>query len=142
MTRAKATLAITLLSASLGACNSPAPAPTTLAAPAKTPAAPAMTLAAPAESTPQPPAAGVLDGPIGQSLDERDRNAAIGAQQEAVSSGMRKSWRGSRGSYGFVTPGPENGDCREYTHKIFINGRPREARGQACRDNGAWRIKN
>jgi surface antigen len=135
MTRAKATLAITLLSASLGACSSPAPAPTTLAAPAKT-------LAAPAESTPPPPAAGVLDGQIGQSLDERDRNAAIGAQQEAVSSGTRKSWRGSRGAYGFVTPGPENGDCREYTHKIFMNGRPREARGQACRDNGAWRIKN
>ncbi|MGJ0510435.1 MAG: hypothetical protein ACR652_25595 [Methylocystis sp.] len=129
MPRAQATLTIALLStlAALGACSSTAP-------PAPTP----VVVAAP----PPPPAPGVLDGPIGQSLDEKDRAAAIAAQHEAVSSGTRKSWRGERGAYGIVTPGAENGVCREYAHRIFVNGRPKEARGQACRDNGEWRVKS
>lgn len=94
----------------------------------------------PPVQAPPPPAAGVVGGPIGQSLDEKDRAAAIAAQQEAVSSGSRKSWRGARGAYGFISPGPETGNCREYTHKIFINGRPQEAKGQACMQNGEWRV--
>ena len=94
----------------------------------------------PAVETPPPPAAGVVGGPIGQSLDEKDRAAAIAAQQEAVASGARKSWRGAHGAYGFVAPGPESGNCRDYMHKIFINGRPQEAQGQACLRNGEWRV--
>lgn len=130
MTRAKATFATALLcaAASLGACNS-------------TPAPP-VTVTASRESPAPAPAAGILDGPIGQSLDEKSRATAIATQQDAVSSGTRKSWRGDRGAYGFVTPGAVNGECREYTHKVFINGRPREARGEACLDQGDWRIKS
>jgi surface antigen len=126
--RAKATLAMSLLGATLGlvACNS-------------TPQPPAAAVA-PVVSAPPPPAPGVIGGAIGQSLDEKDRAAAIAAQQEAVASGARKSWRGARGAYGFITPGAENGACRDYTHKIFIDGRPREAKGQACRENGEWRV--
>ncbi len=89
---------------------------------------------------PAPPAPGVLGGPIGQALDERTALTAIAAQQEAVASGTRKSWRGDAGAYGFVTPGAENGSCRDYTHEIFINGRPQEAKGQACRQDGEWRV--
>ncbi len=111
---------------SLSGCNS---APATSA-----------TGAIPIASAPPPPAPGVVGGPIGQSLDEKDREAAIAAQQEAVSSGERKSWRGARGAYGFIVPGPELGACRDYMHRIFINGRPQEAKGQACRQNGEWRV--
>lgn len=96
--------------------------------------------AIPVVETPPPPASGVVGGPIGQSLDEKDRATAIAAQQEAVSSGARKSWRGSQGAYGFIAPGPESGNCRDYTHKIFINGRPQEAKGQACLQDGEWRV--
>jgi surface antigen len=128
--RAQATVAMGLLFAApgLSACNS-ASEPKDVAA--ATPAVPAP---------PPPPAPGVVGGAIGQSLAEKDRAAAIAAQQEAVSSGSRKSWRGEKGAYGFVTPGAENGSCRDYTHKIFINGRPQEAKGQACRENGEWRV--
>jgi surface antigen len=126
--RAKATLAMSLLAVALGvgACNSTAEPP--------------QAGAAPVVAAPPPPAPGVIGGAIGQSLDEKDRAAAIAAQQEAVASGARRSWRGAHGVYGFVTPGAENGACRDYTHKIFINGRPQEAKGQACRQNGEWRV--
>lgn len=94
----------------------------------------------PAVAAPPPPSLGVLGGAIGESLDEKDRAAAIAAQQDAVSSGERKSWRGAHGAYGFIAPGPEAGACRDYTHKVFINGRPQEAKGQACLENGEWRV--
>ena len=124
MMRAKATLAMTLLCAAFGlaACQS---TPTPVAA-----NAPAV----------EAPAPGVIGGPLGQSLNEKDRATAIAAQQDAVASGARKSWRGDHAVYGFVTPSAEYGACREYTHKIFINGRPQEAKGQACRQNGGWRL--
>jgi surface antigen len=125
---ANVTLAIVLIAASgLAGCTStPAPAVATAAVAEPPPVA---------ASTP-----GVLSGSIGQSLSEKDRETAMTAQQEAVSSGARKSWRGEKGAYGFVTPGAESGACRDYTHKIFVNGRPQEAKGQACRQNGEWRI--
>lgn len=126
--RMKATLAIGMIAAAgLAACTStPTPSPVTTAAVAAPP--------------PAAPASGVLSGAIGQSLSEKDRETAAAAQQEAVSSGARKAWRGERGVYGFIVPGPENGACRDYAHKVFVNGRPQEAKGQACRENGAWRV--
>lgn len=89
---------------------------------------------------PQPPAPGVIGAAIGQTLDETDRAKAIAAQQEAVATGLRKSWRGAHGVYGFIVPATEVNGCREYAHKIFINGRPQEAKGQACLEKDAWRI--
>lgn len=99
---------------------------------------------APAVVTPPPPAPGVVGAAIGRDLDEKDKQIAIAAQQEAVSSGKRKTWRGGHGTYGFIEPGAENGagGCRDYTHKIFINGRPQEAKGQACRSGDNWRVSS
>jgi len=94
----------------------------------------------PAVAAPPAPAPGVIGAAIGQTLDETDRTAAIAAQQDAIASGNRKSWRGGSGAYGFITPGPESGGCREYTHRVFINGRPQEAKGRACQENGLWRV--
>jgi surface antigen len=104
-------------------------------------AAPPQSAGGPAAvAAPEPPAPGVIGSAIGQGLDEPDRERAIAAQQEAVDSGARKSWRGAHGAYGFVTPGPESGGCRDYAHKIFFDGRAQEAKGQACRKGDAWRV--
>lgn len=112
----------------LSACNS-TPQP---AAAAATPAAP------------EAPAPGVVGSAIGRDLDAAEKERAIAAQQEAVSAGVRKSWRGAHGSYGFIEPGPESalsGGCRDYTHKIYIKGRPQQAKGQACKKpDGSWRV--
>lgn len=115
-----------ILCLALGACNS---------APSPGAAEPAVTVAAP-----EPPAAGVVGSAIGQGLDETDKAAAIAAQQAAVSTGVRKTWRGAHGAFGFIAPGPEASGCRDYTHKIYINGRPQEAKGQACRKGEDWRV--
>jgi len=103
-------------------------------------AAPETTAAIPvAAAVPEPPAPGVVGAAIGQSLDEKDKTAAIAAQQAAFASGARKTWRGAHGAYGFVIPAAESGGCRDYTHKIYIDGRPQEAKGHACRKGEDWR---
>jgi hypothetical protein len=96
-----------------------------------------------APAAPEPPAPGVIGSAIGRELDAADREVAITAQQEAVTSGQRKSWRGARGAYGFIEPAAEEGlgGCRDYTHKVYINGRPQQAKGQACkRPDGTYRV--
>ncbi len=159
--RAKALAAASVFVAMLGVagCNSvpdpmksalstPVPTPPPRVAPSPHVSTPAPVIAtaplppivtAPALNTPAPEA-GVVGSVIGQSLDDKDRNTAIAAQQEAVVAGTRKSWRGAHGAYGFIVPGPESGSCRDYTHRIFINGRPKEAKGQACKEDGVWRV--
>lgn len=102
----------------------------------QTPAVSAPTVAA----APEPLPAGVVGVSVGRELDEKDRATAIAAQDEAVNSGKQKSWKGDKTAYGFITPGPEKGDCRDYTHKIYVNGRPQEAKGQACRKGDVWRV--
>jgi surface antigen len=92
-------------------------------------------------------AGGILGSAIGASLDERDRQRAYAAEMEALEMGQPGSpvgWRGeSRGAYGTVVPGPyyesRGQRCREYTHTIYIDGRPQTARGSACRNpDGTW----
>ncbi|HEX4768716.1 MAG TPA: hypothetical protein VH414_20810 [Lichenihabitans sp.] len=127
-----------------------------------TPAVPAV----PGEGTPAaPPAAPVsmgpfLDGPIGAKLAMADRDNAFKAETSALSTGDRKSWRGQKGTYGFVVPGAVEapapaasdaapdattgaapGECRSFTHTIFFAGRPQVGHGTGCRDpDGSWRI--
>lgn len=92
-----------------------------------------------------PVASGVIAGPLGKSLDDKDRLTASDAQFSAIDSGQKRTWRGARGAYGFVEPGAEapraEGSCREYTHKVYVGGRPQSGQGLACRtpDKG-WRI--
>jgi surface antigen len=114
-----------------------------LALAACNPAAPPPVAAAPVPlAAPEPPAPGVVGSAVGRELDEKDKAAAVAAQQAAISSGAPKTWKGGHGAYGFITPGPENGaaGCRDYTHKIYINGRPQEAKGQACKSGDSWRV--
>lgn len=96
-----------------------------------------------APAAPEPPAPGVVGTVVGRELAAADREKAIAAQQEAVNSGARKSWRGAHGSFGFIEPGPEGalGGCRDYTHKIYVKGRPEEATGRACKKpDGSYRV--
>ena len=84
---------------------------------------------------------------IGAALDDDDRQRAYAAQMQALEtgpSGAPVSWRNpDSGRYGSVVPGPayerNGGTCRQYTHTIYIDGRPQTARGAACRNpDGTW----
>ena len=88
---------------------------------------------------------GVTGNAIGRDLDERDRQMAYDAQMAAFESGQRRPWRGARGAYGYVEPGPEyaeaRGTCRNFTHRIYVGGRPASSTGVAClRPDGVWQI--
>ncbi len=88
---------------------------------------------------------GFVGGAIGFDIDERERRLAYEAQFVAFDTGQPRRWRGDRDVYGEVIPGPayrSRGEyCREYSHTIYIGGRPREGYGTACREpDGSWRI--
>jgi surface antigen len=92
-------------------------------------------------------AGGLLGSAIGASLDERDRQRAYEAEMEALERGQPGApvgWRGQyRSSYGTIVPGPyyesRGVRCREYSHTIYVDGRPQTARGTACRNpDGSW----
>ena len=91
------------------------------------------------------PVAGVLAGAFGADLNEADKRIAFDAQIAALENGERRSWRGSRGAYGYVEPGAEStrmeGLCREYAHTVYLAGRPQTAKGLACKGReGEWRM--
>jgi surface antigen len=89
---------------------------------------------------------GILSGPVGASLDERDRKRAAAAEKQALERGEPGEpvgWRGAAGRHGTVVPGVDyeirNVRCRDYTHSIYIEGRPQTARTTACRNaDGTW----
>lgn len=94
-------------------------------------------------------AGGLIGAEIGRSLDERDRQEALAAEYRALEfgrAGRPVAWRNdASGIYGEVVTGAgyevNSLDCRDYTHTIYIDGRPRVARGTACRQpDGTWRI--
>lgn len=90
---------------------------------------------------------GIVGSEIGRSMDQTDRMLAAQAERDAFErgrSGQPVSWRNpDNGRYGEVIPdqpyrrGPQ--DCRDYTHRVFIDGRPQVMRGTACRNpDGTW----
>jgi len=90
---------------------------------------------------------GLVGNRIGAALDEEDRRRAYAAQMQALEagpSGVPVAWRNPQtGRYGDVVPGPAyqvNGaPCREYTHTVYIDGKPQTQRGTACRNpDGTW----
>jgi len=91
-------------------------------------------------------AAGVLGNGIGTGLDERDRQLAFSAEMRALDAGEPGEpvgWRGHPGRYGTVVPGAHyetrGTRCRDYSHTIYIDGRPQTARATACRSpDGTW----
>jgi surface antigen len=90
------------------------------------------------------PAGGILGGPVGASLDERDRKRAAAAEKQALEHGQPGEpvgWRGGAGRHGTIVPGVDyeirGTRCRDYTHAIYIDGRPQTARTTACRNPDA-----
>jgi len=90
---------------------------------------------------------GVLGGAIGSALDEQDRQRAYAAEVQALENGepgIPVGWRGDGPQrYGTVIPGApyqsKGTKCRDYSHSIYIDGRPQIARGTACRNpDGSW----
>jgi surface antigen len=90
---------------------------------------------------------GMIGNRIGAAMDDEDKERAYAAQMDALErgqSGTAVAWRNpDSGRYGSVVPGPayQRGAmrCRQYTHTIYINGRPEVARGTACRNpDGSW----
>ncbi len=91
---------------------------------------------------------GLVGSEIGRSMDEQDRRLAERAEFAALEEGESdrpRRWRNpDNGRYGDVVPGRpykrSNVDCRDYTHTVYIDGRPRKMHGTACRNpDGSWR---
>jgi len=90
---------------------------------------------------------GMIGNRIGAAMDDEDKQRAYAAQIEALEqgpSGAPVAWRNpDSGRYGSIVPGPQYDQqglkCRQYTHTIYIDGRPQTARGAACRNpDGSW----
>ena len=90
---------------------------------------------------------GIVGSEIGRSMDQQDRMLAQQAEFDAFErgqSGMTRQWRNpDNGHYGEVIPTRPYkrgvADCRDYTHKIYIDGQPQALRGTACRNqDGTW----
>lgn len=90
---------------------------------------------------------GILGHDIGRKLDQRDRMLAQQAEYDAFERGPSRQprrWQNpDNGRYGEVVPYEpyQRGgrDCRDYTHTVFIDGRPQTMRGTACRNrDGTW----
>ncbi|MDX2259398.1 MAG: RT0821/Lpp0805 family surface protein [Hyphomicrobiaceae bacterium] len=90
---------------------------------------------------------GIVGHTIGKSLDEQDRRLAQEAEFAALEngqSGVPRRWRNpDNGRYGDVVPSKPyrraERDCRDFTHTVFISGRPETMKGTACRNpDGTW----
>jgi surface antigen len=149
-------LAVALLGAAVAACASD-PAPRVVAG---TLVSPTPSAGAAMENPPGTPPnnsaaapvtrgaiGGMIGTRIGAALDDEDKRRAYAAQVQALESGTSGApvaWRNpDSGRYGSVVPGPKyqsNGaDCRQFTHTIYLDGKPQTARGAACRGaDGAW----
>ncbi|WP_294540534.1 hypothetical protein [uncultured Rhodoblastus sp.] len=111
----------------------------TLSGCASTPAA-TTNAAAAVPPPPPPPYVGLAEGALGSSLAPGARSAANNAELAALASGERKTWRGDDGSYGYVAPAAGGGDCRDFTHTVYVNGRPQVGSGKACRVGEGWKL--
>jgi surface antigen len=90
---------------------------------------------------------GIVGNEIGRSLDERDRELARQAEFDAWERGPPRQpvrWRNpDNGRYGEVIADDYyyrgSSRCRDFIHKVYIDGRPQAMRGTACRNpDGTW----
>ncbi len=90
---------------------------------------------------------GIVGSEVGRSMDQQDRMLAQQAEFDALErgqSGVARQWKNpDNGRYGEVVPSRpykrNSVDCRDYTHKIYIDNQPQAMRGTACRNpDGTW----
>ena len=92
---------------------------------------------------PAPTMGAFLEGPTGARLGDADKGRAFQAEEDALAAGDRRTWRGVKGNYGFVvlSGGPTPEGCQDFTHTVYIMGRPVTGRGTGCKaPDGTWRI--
>jgi surface antigen len=90
---------------------------------------------------------GIVGNSIGARLDARDRELARQAEYDAWERGppgRPVRWRNpDNGRYGeIVAEGyyeRHGARCRDFVHRVWIDGRPQQMRGTACRNpDGTW----
>jgi surface antigen len=89
---------------------------------------------------------GLITGSLGEGFGSGDRKKALEAEYRALEytpSGQPVTWSGRAGRTGDVVAAQPyrvgSQDCRQYTHRVVINGTTRTARGTACRNvDGSW----
>jgi surface antigen len=94
----------------------------------------------------------LLGGLVGHHLDNRDKQMAARAAQQAFENnraGQASMWRNpDSGNSGSITPTRTyqlaNGQyCREYRQTIVVGGQQQQAYGTACRQpDGTWSIQS
>jgi surface antigen len=94
----------------------------------------------------------LLGGFVGHKLDDRDKQKATQAAQQAFeknAAGQTSVWNNpDSGNSGSITPTKTyqlaNGQyCRQYQQTIVIGGEQHETYGTACREaDGTWKIQN
>ena len=91
---------------------------------------------------------GIVGSEIGRSMDKQDRLLAQQAEYDAFERGppgRPVRWQNpDNGRYGDIvvmeTYSRGGYNCRDYSHTIYIDGRPQSMRGTACRNpDGTWR---
>jgi len=90
---------------------------------------------------------GIVGNEIGRSLDARDRELARQAEYDAWERGPPRQpvrWRNpDNGRYGEIIAEDYyyrgSLHCRDFVHRVWIDGRPQSMRGTACRNpDGTW----
>src|SRR6476661_8578249 len=90
---------------------------------------------------------GIIGNEIGRSLDQRDRELARQAEFDAWERGAPRQpvrWRNpDNGRYGEIIVEDyhyrSGAQCRDFVHRVWIDGRPQAMRGTACRNpDGTW----
>lgn len=92
-------------------------------------------------------AGGAIGRNVGRHMDEQDRIQTAQAM-EYTPTGERRTWRNPDTNYEYgVTPTrtyqTAQGPCREFTMDGYVDGRPQQVNGTACRQpDGTWRVLN
>ena len=90
---------------------------------------------------------GIVCNEIGRKLDDRDRVLAREAEYDAWERGPSRrpvTWRNpDNGHYGEIVAEDyyerRGARCRDFVHRVWIDGRPQQMRGTACRNgDGTW----
>jgi surface antigen len=91
---------------------------------------------------------GLVGGPVGAGLSEREKRNALEAEYRALeytASGQPVPWQGNAGRSGEVVAAQPyrvgSQDCRQYKQTVIVGGVTSTARGTACRNpDGSWSL--
>jgi surface antigen len=120
---------------------------TSLAAPTGVPGSGSDPLATTPALLLEPLKGGLVSGPLGEGLSEREKLRAVAAEYRALETAFGQPptpWSDERtGANGEVVAGVPyrvgSQNCRAYTHRVSRDAVERTANGSACRaENGSW----